>query len=85
MTRTAKLYANMLANPRASIPFRDFERLLLALGFELDRVVGSHRQYKHSRATRILSVQPRGKDAKSYQIKQLFDMIEEFGLTMDKQ
>lgn len=67
---------------RASIPFRDFERLLAAFGFRLLRTAGSHRQYAHPNVSRILSLQPHGKDAKSYQIEQFVNMIEEFGLTM---
>lgn len=34
MTRIDKLYSSLLANPRAAIPFRDFEKLLRAFGFE---------------------------------------------------
>ena len=84
MTRTDKLYASILANPRASVPFRDFERLLRAFGFELVRTKGSHRQYGHPVVPRILSIQPRGKDAKSYQVEQFVDMIEEFGLSLEE-
>ncbi len=84
MTRTAKLYDWILANPRASLPFRDFERILAAFGFSLVRTAGSHRQYRHPQVPRILSIQPRGKEAKSYQIEQFVDMIEEFGLKMDE-
>ena len=43
MTRINKLYANLLANPRAPISFRDFEKLLRAFGFEHVRTNGSHR------------------------------------------
>jgi predicted RNA binding protein YcfA (HicA-like mRNA interferase family) len=67
---------------RGAISFRDFERLLLALGFRHDRTGGSHRIYVHPRATRPLSVQPRGKDAKPYQVRQLREMIEEFDLRL---
>jgi len=45
MTKPAKLYASLLANPRQVVTFRDFERLLEAFGFCLDRTVGSHRHY----------------------------------------
>lgn len=82
MTRVAKLYAWIIANPRASIPFRDFERLLIAARFELKRVTGSHRQYRHPDVPVVLSIQPRGKDAKSYQIEQFVAMMEEYGLTL---
>lgn len=68
MTRIVKLHAWILSNPRASIPFRDLERLIAAFGFTLARTTGSHRQYVHPRVPLVVSVQPRGKDAKSYQI-----------------
>jgi hypothetical protein len=47
MTRIDKLYERLLANPRATISFRDFEKLLKAFGFEHVRTTGSHRQYVH--------------------------------------
>ena len=40
MTRIAKLYAATVANPRYSLSFRDFERLLTAFGFGLVRATG---------------------------------------------
>ncbi len=69
---------------KGTITFRDFERALTALGFRLDRTAGSHRIYLHPRVSRPISVQPLGKDAKPYQIRQLRDMIREFELTLDK-
>ncbi len=62
--------------------FRDFQRVLEGFGFSLDRVNGSHHQYKHVLANRPLSIQPKGNMAKPYQIDQFLDMVEEFGLTM---
>lgn len=82
MTRVAKLYAWILANPRGSVPFRDFQRLLEAFGFVLVRIAGSHHQYAHPKVPRILTITPRGKEAKSYQIEQFVAMIEEFELSM---
>ncbi len=68
---------------RGTINFRDFERLLAAMGFQLSRTSGSHRIYIHSRVPRPLSVQPFGKDAKPYQVRQLRDMIREFELRLE--
>ena len=76
MTSIGKLYLTVLANPRGTLAFRDFERLILAAGFVLMRVRGSHRAYKHTAVDRLLVVQPRGKDAKPYQVRELLDMIE---------
>lgn len=84
MTRTAKLYARLVANPRGLMTFRDFERLLSAFGFRHDRTVGSHRQYVHPSVARAFPVQPSGKEAKRYQVGEFLDMIAEYGLTMDE-
>jgi predicted RNA binding protein YcfA (HicA-like mRNA interferase family) len=69
---------------RRSIPFRDFQALLSALGFVLVRQRGSHRIYFHARTARPFPVQPDGQDAKHYQVRQLRDMIRKHGLTLDK-
>lgn len=84
MTRIAKLYAGVSANPGAVISFREFERLLAAFGFALERTSGSHRQYVHYRVPRPLPIQPDGKDAKRYQVREFLDMIAEYGLMMDE-
>jgi len=47
MTKPDKLYQRLLASTSRTISFRDFERLLRAFGFELDRTVGSHHQFVH--------------------------------------
>lgn len=83
MTRIAKLYEYVLANPRASLPFRDFQRLLEAFGFRLVRTTGSCRLYQHPGVPFIVSVQPRGKDAKSYQIEQFVAICREHELSLD--
>lgn len=82
MTRVTKLYERLLTS-RTSMRFRDFQRILDAFGFVLDRVNGSHHQYKHPLAGRPLSVQPKGNMAKPYQIDQFLDMVEEFSLTIE--
>jgi len=68
---------------RGVIKFRDLERLLTALGFRLARTSGSHRIYIHPRVARPLSVQSAGNDAKPYQLRQLRDMIDEYGLRLE--
>jgi len=80
MNKSAKLYRQLLANPTAMISFRDFERLLRAFGFELDRAVGSHRQYVHPEVPRSFPVQPAGKDAKRYQVREFLELVERYGL-----
>jgi predicted RNA binding protein YcfA (HicA-like mRNA interferase family) len=82
MASTKKVLQAVLRGGR-SIAFRDFERLLTKLGFRLDRTSGSHRIYLHPKVSRPLNVQPIGKDAKPYQVRQLRDMIEEFELRLE--
>ena len=83
MIKPSKLYAQFLAS-RTSMRFRDFQRILDAFGFSLDRINGSHHQYKHPLASRPFSVQPKGNMAKPYQIDQFLDIVEEFGLQIEK-
>ena len=84
MGKASKLYARLLQKPQPSIKFRDFEKLLSAFGFMLDRTVGSHRQYVHPKANRSLPIQPDSNEAKRYQVRQFLDMIEEFGLSLEE-
>jgi predicted RNA binding protein YcfA (HicA-like mRNA interferase family) len=83
MTRIDKLYERLLANPRATISFRDFEKLLTAFGFEHVRTTGSHRQYVHPKLTRPLPVQPSSKEAKAYQVREFLELVEAHGLYIE--
>ena len=80
MTRIDKLYANVLANPGQLLAFKDFITLIEAFGFRHARTKGSHRSYSHPACPRLLVIQPKGKDAKRYQVGEFLDMIEEYSL-----
>ena len=62
------LLAQVLSG-RGTLSFRDFDALLQALGFRLERVSGSHRIYVHPLIRRPFPVQPEGHDAKRYQVR----------------
>jgi predicted RNA binding protein YcfA (HicA-like mRNA interferase family) len=83
MVKATKLLQHLLDGQR-NISFRDFERLLRALGFEHDRTTGSHRQYVHPKVPRSFPVQPDGKDAKRYQIRELLELVEAYGLHIEE-
>ncbi len=85
MANIKKLYAQLLAGTAGTIASRDFEALLRAFGFVAVRQKGSHRSYKHPKAQRMMVVQPRGTDAKDYQVRQFLDMVQEYGLMIDEQ
>lgn len=84
MTRTDKLYQQLLSPSSRTISFRDFERLLRAFGLELDRTAGSHRQYVHLAIPRAFPVQPDGKDAKRYQVREFLELVERYGLHLSE-
>ena len=84
MVKASKLSDRLLANPRGVMAYRDFERLLLAFGFRLDRTVGSHRQYVHPDVPRSFPVQPLGKDAKRYQVREFLELVEKYGLHIEE-
>lgn len=83
MVKPAKLYDLLLQSTDRSIAYRDFIALLEAFGFVHQRTKGSHQSYTHPMCRRPLVVQPKGKDAKRYRVRELLDMVEEYGLTLE--
>jgi predicted RNA binding protein YcfA (HicA-like mRNA interferase family) len=57
------------------LSFADVVHLVEALGFRLVRQRGSHRIYKHPGVRGALVLQPLGKEAKDYQVRQTLDML----------
>ena len=86
MTRSRRgdLWGRLRDGDFANVGFDEFCRLVEAFGFELRRVSGSHHIYRHPLAPRPLSLQPRAGEAKPYQIRQFVEMVEQYGLTMER-
>jgi predicted RNA binding protein YcfA (HicA-like mRNA interferase family) len=82
MTRIAKLYEQLLRNPRG-LTFAEFQRLLEVFGYRIKRQTGSHIAYRHNVVADTRIVQPKGKMAKLYQVEQFLDMIEKHALKME--
>jgi len=80
--RPERLLARLRQGDFANVDFGDLERLLGALGFELRRIRGSHRIYAHPVVPGALSVQPRGGQAKPYQVRQLLRWVESYNLEL---
>jgi predicted RNA binding protein YcfA (HicA-like mRNA interferase family) len=80
--RPEKLLQRIRAGNCANVDFKDFVRLNEALGFELRRIRGSHRIYKHPVLGLRLEIQPRGQEAKTYQVRQLLVLIAEYDLRL---
>jgi predicted RNA binding protein YcfA (HicA-like mRNA interferase family) len=67
-----------------NVRFADAQRLVEALGFELDRVRGSHHIYRHPALQQRINLQPLRGQAKPYQMRQLLELVERYDLKLDK-
>lgn len=83
MTKPDKLYALLLQSTNRSVDFRDFVAMVEAFGFVQIRTKGSHRSYAHDACPKLLVLQPKGKDAKRYQVREFLAIIEEYRLTLE--
>ena len=63
----------------ANIRFDDLRKILVGLGFK-ERIRGSHRIFKRDDIDEIVTLQPRGSKAKSYQVKQVRQLINKYRL-----
>jgi predicted RNA binding protein YcfA (HicA-like mRNA interferase family) len=64
----------------ASIGFRELCNLLERLGFE-QRIRGSHHIFTKDEIAEILNLQPKGRNAKPYQVKQVRSVIVKYRLS----
>jgi hypothetical protein len=80
-SRGEQLWDKLARGDLRNVGFAEFRRLVESFGFRLRRVSGSHYVYTHPKVPRPLSLQPRNREAKPYQISQFLDMVQEFGLT----
>ena len=62
-----------------NIDFDDMLRLLKRLGFA-ERIKGSHHIFTKSDIAEIVNLQPEGKQAKPYQVKQVRGILVKYGL-----
>ena len=83
MTRLTKLYRKLLDG--RPLAFAEFESLLVAFGYRRVRQKGSHTAYRHDGIGDTRIIQPRGKEAKPYQVRQFVDKVEQYALTLDNE
>jgi predicted RNA binding protein YcfA (HicA-like mRNA interferase family) len=79
--KPAKTWERIVAGSR-DIRFRGFEQPLRAFGFEFDRQSGSHRIYRHPELRVPMNIKPEEGKAKPYQIRQLLELVETYGLRL---
>ena len=78
-----KVYARVLAGSR-NLRFDDLRRLVEGFEFRLDRASGSHHIYRHRLGLMLNLQSDRNGQAKFYQVRQLLELVEENGLTLDE-
>lgn len=80
MGRFDKLLVKLLRGTSdANFAFDDLRYMLLSLGFS-ERIHGSHHVYRLPGLDERVTLQPKSKDAKPYQVKQVRDLIIKHGL-----
>lgn len=65
---------------RYNISFRDFVSIIEKFGFRRIRTNGSHNIFKHSKVQELINIQNVRGQAKPYQIKQFFKLVEKYNL-----
>ena len=80
-----KLLQRIHSGALNNISFSDLTGLLVALGFELMRVEGSHHIYAREGLREQPNLQPdRNGQAKPYQVKQVRRLIEKYDLDLEE-
>jgi len=84
MSRIKKSLARLLeGRSDANFDFGDLCHILDRAGFTLRPGKGSHHIYFKEGVEEILNLQPRGSQAKPYQVKQVRDLILKYQLEID--
>ena len=80
MGKFSKLRAKILGGGADSnIEFAELCKLLIRLGFT-ERIKGDHHIFSHDSVAEIINLQPKGKKAKPYQVKQVRGILVKYKL-----
>ena len=79
-----KLFLKLLSSSK-NIRFAEARACAEVFGFRLSRVSGDHHIYVHPGIPELVNLQNVGGNAKSYQIKQLLEIIERYDLRLEDQ
>lgn len=81
MPKPRKILESVLQGS-ANTSFRDFQKLVEAFGFQMNRVRGSHHIYERSDVHELINIQNVNGEAKPYQIRQFLRLVESYNLTL---
>jgi len=82
MTKKRKLIQKLLSGTK-NIRFSDAQAAVEAFGFQLARISGSHHIYIHPDVPELINLQDVKGQAKPYQIKQFFEIVERYNLQLE--
>jgi len=77
-----KLLHQILNNPK-NVKFNNFIVIVEAFGFYHARTDGSHHIYKNNSVNELINIQNVNCEAKPYQVKQFFSIVERYNLEME--
>ena len=77
-----KLLRQILNNQK-NVKFNDFVTILESFGFSKARTEGSHNIFKNISVSEIINIQNVNGEAKAYQIRQFFSLVEKYDLKME--
>ncbi|MBW2038253.1 MAG: type II toxin-antitoxin system HicA family toxin [Deltaproteobacteria bacterium] len=82
MGKYERLYQHiLLRRSDANVPFSELCQLMKQLGFR-ERIKGDHHIFTKEGVEEILNLQPKGANAKPYQVKQVRNIILKYELTL---
>ena len=79
MQRFKKIYKQVIEEGKTSISFEDLRFLLNKIGFK-ERCKGDHFIFTLEGINEIINLQPDGKSAKKYQVKQVRQIVTKYKL-----
>jgi hypothetical protein len=83
LSRVGKTLDRVLrGNADANVRFEDLCALLKHLGF-VERIRGDHHIFTYPGVEEIINLQPRKAKAKAYQVKQVRNLLTNYGLTSE--
>lgn len=77
-----KTLEKILAGSR-NIRFADMQALVVAYGFHLSRISGSHHIYARPGVRELVNIQNVRGEAKPYQIRQFLQLVEKYNLNLE--
>jgi predicted RNA binding protein YcfA (HicA-like mRNA interferase family) len=80
-----KLLARLARGTVTNVAFADLQRLVESMGFELQRINGSHHIFVHPDVPSPINLQSVNGQAKPYQVRQVLRVVERYALILESE